>query len=123
MATHLPLAPVREGQDWLLSCAPDPGAAQRAWDAQQLAAIPTGSHWRVAETPLARALEALRRMHLNLHGPVLGNVRSSLTWWLLPPNLADELDDVGGLTVHPAGWELHCPPVTHGYRTEAETTA
>ncbi|MFE9500659.1 hypothetical protein [Streptomyces collinus] len=69
MATHLPLAPVHEGQAWLRSCAPDPDEAQRAWDAQQVAAIPTGPHWGVAETALTRALEALRRMPL--HGPVL----------------------------------------------------
>lgn len=113
MATHLPLAPVREGQAWLLSCAPDPAEVQRAWDAEQLAAIPTGPHWRVAETTLVRSLEALRRLRLNLHGPVLTDTSNRLAWWLLPSGLADELDDVAGLTVHPAGWELHCPPVVH----------
>ncbi|MDI3424235.1 hypothetical protein [Streptomyces luteolus] len=32
-------------------------------------------------------------------------------WWLLPPELGDELDEVPHLTVHPASWRLACPPV------------
>ncbi|MGW0412988.1 hypothetical protein ACWDZX_17055 [Streptomyces collinus] len=111
MALHIPLASVREGQGWLLSCVADPAATQRAWDAQQLATIPTGPHWRAAETALARALKALRRTPQ--HGPVLSEISSSRAWWLLPPTLAEELDDVAGLTVHPPGWKLRCPPVTH----------
>ncbi|MFE1882657.1 hypothetical protein [Streptomyces diastatochromogenes] len=113
MATHIPFAPVREGQAWLLSCAPDPAEVQRAWDAQQLAAIPTGPHWRVAEAALARSLDAIRRLGSKTHGPVLADIPHGLTWWLLPPGLADELDDVAGLTVRPADWALECPPVTH----------
>ncbi|MEU0253291.1 hypothetical protein ABZ299_12445 [Streptomyces sp. NPDC006184] len=113
MATHLSLAPARAGQDWLLSCAPDPAAIQRAWDAGQLAAIPTGPHWLAVEAPLTRSLEAIRRMDAAPHGPVLADTRSALAWWLLPSGLADELDDVAGLTVHPAGWVLECPPVVH----------
>ncbi|MEU1408290.1 hypothetical protein ABZ471_39340 [Streptomyces sp. NPDC005728] len=113
MATHIPLAPVRAGQEWLLSCASDPAATQLAWDAQQLAAIPTGAHWRVAEARLSRSLEAIRRLGSNPHGPVLADIPQGLTWWLLPPGVADELDDVAGLTVHPTGWALKCPPVVH----------
>ncbi|MFJ9822286.1 hypothetical protein ACIRU3_45120 [Streptomyces sp. NPDC101151] len=113
MATHIPLAPVRAGQEWLLSCAPDPIAAQRAWNARELAAIPTGPHWRVAEARLSRSLETIRRLGSNPHGPVLSDISHALSWWLLPSGLADELDDVAGLTVHPAGWVLECPPVVH----------
>ncbi|MFI5978069.1 hypothetical protein [Streptomyces sp. NPDC051452] len=113
MATHLPLASVAAAQDWLLSCIPDPTAAQHAWDAQQLAAISTGTHWRVAEASLALSLAAMRRLGSHPHGPVLADVHRSLSWWLLPPGLCDELDDVAGLTVHPVGWELMCPPFVH----------
>ncbi|MFF9153843.1 hypothetical protein ACF1AB_16620 [Streptomyces sp. NPDC014846] len=113
MAVHIPLAPVREGQAWLLSCAPDPAAVQRAWDAQQLAPIPTGTHWLVGEAQLSRSLDAARRLGSHPVGPVLTDIRTSLAWWLLPAGLANELDDVTGLTVHPPGWELRCPPVVH----------
>ncbi|MEU1409631.1 hypothetical protein ABZ471_46790 [Streptomyces sp. NPDC005728] len=113
MATHVPLAPVRAGQEWLLSCTPDPEATQQAWDAQQLAAIPTGPHWRVAEARLSRSLEAIRHMGSTPHGPVLSDISHALAWWLLPPGLANELDDVAGITVHPAGWALGCPPVVN----------
>lgn len=111
--SRIPLAPARQGQQWLLSCSPDPAAVQRAWDAGQLAAMPTGSHWRVAEAPLPRSLEALRRMDAAPRGPVLADSRRALAWWLLPPDRADELDGVPGITVHPAGWELKCPPVSY----------
>ncbi|MBW8740381.1 MAG: hypothetical protein JF621_25860 [Streptomyces turgidiscabies] len=36
-----------------------------------------------------------------------------VAWWLLPPGLTDELDDIHRLTVRPAGWVLTCPPVLH----------
>lgn len=110
---HIPLAPVREGMDWLLSCAPDPAAVQQAWDAGQLAAIPTGPHWRVAETQLSRSMRALRHLGSTPFGPVLTDIDRTLSWWLLQPSLADELGGTVGVYVHPAGWELHCPPVTH----------
>ncbi|MGW3360545.1 hypothetical protein ACWDFL_35010 [Streptomyces bungoensis] len=55
----------------------------------------------------------MRRIGASPHGPVLAETRRGLAWWLLPPNLADELDDVTTLNVHPAGWELECPPVVH----------
>ncbi|MEU1408860.1 hypothetical protein ABZ471_42480 [Streptomyces sp. NPDC005728] len=113
MPTQFHLAPTRAGQDWLLSCAPDPATIQRAWDTQQLAAIPSGPHWRMAEASLPRTLDAVRRMGSNPHGPVLADTHLGTAWWLLPPGLADELDDVTGLTVHPAGWPLECPPVVH----------
>ncbi|WP_225097047.1 hypothetical protein [Streptomyces sp. CoH27] len=111
MATHVPWASVQEGQDWLLSCTPNPEAVQHAWEAEQLAAIPAGAHLRVAEVTLVRSLEAIRRLGFNPHGPVLADFHDDASWWLLPAGLTDELDDVPGLTVHPAGWELLCPPV------------
>ncbi|MFE0383929.1 hypothetical protein ACFW1F_07565 [Streptomyces bungoensis] len=108
MPTHIYPAPTQAGQDWLLSCTPDQAAVRASWDAQQLAAIPTGPHWRVAEASLHRTLEAIRRIGAAPHGPVLAETRRGLAWWLLPPGITDELDDI---TVHPAGWELQCPSV------------
>ncbi|WP_381562914.1 hypothetical protein [Streptomyces eurythermus] len=113
MATFLPIAPVGEGQAWLLSCAPDPTAVQQTWDAGQLAAIPSGPDWRVAQVELSRSLDALGRLGSIPVGPVLTDIHSSTAWWLLLPDLADQLDDIAGLTVHPASWALECPPVTH----------
>ncbi|SEE69794.1 hypothetical protein SAMN05216532_8607 [Streptomyces sp. 2231.1] len=47
------------------------------------------------------------------HGPVLADTYRCLAWWLLPASLDDELDGLAGITVHPPGWPLHCPPVVH----------
>ncbi|MEU7048062.1 hypothetical protein [Streptomyces eurythermus] len=113
MATFLPIAPVGEGQAWLLSCAPDPAAVQQAWDSGQLAAIPSGPYWRVAQVELSRSLDALGRLGSTPVGPILTDIYSSTAWWFLSLDLTDQLDDIAGLTVHPVGWALECPPVTH----------
>lgn len=101
------------GQDWLLACAPNPADVQRAWDAGQLAEFQAGLHWRVAESPLVPSVEAIGRIGGNRIGPVLADVHRSVAWWLLPPDLTGELDDVHRLTVRPAGWVLKCPPVLY----------
>ncbi|MGW7168234.1 hypothetical protein ACWGH3_23620 [Streptomyces sp. NPDC054884] len=44
-------------------------------------------------------------------GPVLVDVAARRAWWLLPPDLRDELDGVPQLIVHPPGWLLVTPPV------------
>ncbi|MGW6261354.1 hypothetical protein [Streptomyces sp. NPDC055085] len=113
MATQPVLSPRQAGQDWLLACAPDPAAAERAWEADELAAFPTGLHWRVAEAPLRQTMDAITRIGSSRLGPVLADVSSERAWWLLPPELGDELDDVHLLTVHPQGKPLRCPPVLY----------
>ncbi|MEW2254989.1 hypothetical protein [Streptomyces sp. NPDC047869] len=67
----------------------------------------------MAQAPLSSSLEALRRIGGIHHGPVLADTRKALAWWLLPPHLTDDLDDVHRITVHAAGWPLECPPVMH----------
>jgi hypothetical protein len=106
-----PLA--QAGQDWLLSCTASPATVQRAWAAEELAALTTGEHWRVAEAPLLPTVDALKRIGSNRLGPVLADVTVQLAWWLLPTSLGDELDDVRQLTVRPRGWVLKCPPVLY----------
>lgn len=101
------------GQEWLLSCAPDPQPVLRAWDLEQFAEIPTGSHWLIAEAPLVRSVQAIQRIKPHCLGPLLGDVHRDVAWWLLPARLTDELDGVRQITVHPVGWILHCPPVPH----------
>lgn len=101
------------GQAWLLSCAPDPAAVSHAWELEQFASIPAGTHWLVAEAPLVRSVQATRRIPPDRLGPVLGDVHRDIAWWLLPADTAQELDDVRQITIHPAGWILHCPPVVH----------
>lgn len=111
MATPPARALRNAGQEWLLSCALHPADAQHAWDTETFAEIPAGPYWRVAEAPLTRSVEAIHRIGPDRLGPVLGDVYREVAWWLLPPGVADELDDVRGVTVHPAGWVLRCPPV------------
>lgn len=101
------------GQDWLLSWAPDPDAARRAWELEQFAAIPTGPHWLIAEAPLTRSVEAIRRIKSDRLGPVLADVHREVAWWLVPTDRAQELDDVRQIMVHPPGWTIHCPPVLY----------
>src|SRR3546814_1408645 len=68
-------------------------------DAEELAEFPTGPHWRVAEAPLLRSVEAVARIGGDRVGPVLADIHRDVAWWLLPPDLTDELDDMGRLTV------------------------
>lgn len=114
----LPTAASRHqaGQTWLLACAPDPAQAESEWDLDEFAAIPSGPHWRIAEAPLVASVSAIQRIGPDRIGPILGDVYSDIAWWLLPPDLGDDLDDVRPLKVHPAGWLLHCPPVLHSVR-------
>jgi hypothetical protein len=104
------------GQDWLLSCADDPASTQQAWDAEDLAPFLTGLYWRAAEAPLMQSMAAIRRIGSDRLGPVLADVTAERAWWLLPPGLGDELDDVRLLTVQPRGWTLRCPPVLYSVR-------
>ncbi|MFI9339950.1 hypothetical protein ACIG0D_01540 [Streptomyces sp. NPDC052773] len=99
------------GQAWLLSCTNQPAHVQRAWDTEQLAPFTTGRHWRAAEAPLLPSIHAMRRIGSDRLGPVLADVEIDRAWWLLPPGLGDELDDVRQLTVRPDGWVLKCPPL------------
>lgn len=99
------------GQEWLLSCTPHRADTQRAWDDDTFAEIPTGPYWRVAEAPLTRSVQAIQRIGADRIGPVLADVYRDVAWWLLPPDLADDLDDIPRITVRPAGWVLKSPPV------------
>ncbi|MFE2703527.1 hypothetical protein [Streptomyces mirabilis] len=113
MATQPALFLRQAGQDWLLSCADQPDAMERAWDAEDLAPFPTGLHWKAAETPLRESMNVLKHIGPDRRGPMLADVTAGRAWWLLPPNLGIELDDVHRLTVHPRGWLLRCPPVLY----------
>lgn len=104
---------LQAGQDWLLSCCPSPTRVARAWAAEELARIPIGVRWLVAEGPLLRSVAAMKRVGAERLGPVLADVFSERVWWLLPPDVGDELDDVHQLTVRPSGWLLACPPVLY----------
>lgn len=113
MATPPRLTKAHAGQDWLLSCAPDPAQIRRAWELEEFADFLTGPHWRVAETPLVDALATIARISGERLGPVLADVHRNVAWWLLPADVGDELDDVRRIVVHPAGWVLRCPPVLY----------
>ncbi|MFF2385168.1 hypothetical protein [Streptomyces sp. NPDC058108] len=104
------------GQDWLLSCADSPAEIRALWDADELGAIHSGGHWMVAETSLTYAMDTLKRITPDRRGPVLSDVTQGIAWWLLPPALGDELDDVRTITIRPRGWVLRCPPVLYPVR-------
>ncbi|MFJ8803026.1 hypothetical protein [Streptomyces sp. NPDC102487] len=116
MALH-PAPYVRQaGQDWLLSCADTPAEIRALWDADELGNFPSGAHWTVGETSLSRTMDAIKSVPAQRRGPVLADCLQGIAWWLLPPALADELDDVHALTVRPCGWILRCPPVLYPVR-------
>ncbi|MGW1271135.1 hypothetical protein [Streptomyces sp. NPDC002491] len=101
------------GQDWLLACTRNPSDVRRLWAAEELAPIPSGEHWRVAEGPLLPSLGAMTNLGSRRLGPVLVDVAAARAWWLLPVNLSDELDGVPQLTVQLVGISLVTPPVLY----------
>lgn len=101
------------GEDWLLACADRPTDVRLAWAADELGRFRTGEHWRAAEVPLLRSLDAMQRIGSKRCGPVLADTALEAAWWLLPPVLGDDLDDIRGITIRPAGWVLACPPVVY----------
>ncbi|WP_405585314.1 hypothetical protein [Streptomyces sp. NBC_01092] len=113
MATKHALPSRQKGQDWLLSCTSEPTEVHRLWSAEELAPFRSGAHWRVAEAPLLPSVHAMKRIGSQRLGPVLADVEADRAWWLLPPTLGDELDDVRQLTVRRPGWVLRCPPVLY----------
>jgi hypothetical protein len=70
----------------------------------------------VAEAALAHSMDAIKRIGVPRLGPVLADVSQGIAWWLLPPTLGDELDDVRTITLRPRGWVLRCPPVLYPVR-------
>ncbi|MFF4557692.1 hypothetical protein [Streptomyces sp. NPDC001422] len=111
------------GQDWLLSCADTPAEIRALWDADELGNFPSGGHWIVGETYPARTMQAVKGIPAQRRGLVLADCHQGIAWWLLPPALTDELDDVHALTVRPRGWILHCPPALYPVRGECGSNA
>lgn len=97
------------GRDWLASAHPTPENVHRAWSVGELALIPTGRLWLAAQAPLPRTVAAMQRIPPEQLGPVLAYPEAERAWWLIPPDTADQLDDVARLTVHPPEWPLYCP--------------
>ncbi|MFD9422331.1 MULTISPECIES: hypothetical protein [unclassified Streptomyces] len=102
------------GTDWLATCAPDPAFVRRRWAGAQLAPIPVGRSWLVAETTLTRTMDAMERVGSDRLGPVLVHPEADLAWWLVPLDGDQELADVGVLTIRTEPWTLLCPPA-HEY--------
>ncbi|MEU2584505.1 hypothetical protein ABZ612_16415 [Streptomyces avermitilis] len=67
----------------------------------------------MAEAPLLSSVEAMKRIGGARLGPVLADVASERAWWLLPPDLGDQLDDVRQVIVRPRDWTFRCPPVLY----------
>ncbi|WP_369271649.1 hypothetical protein AB5J55_17885 [Streptomyces sp. R11] len=98
------------GDTWLANCCPHPNLVRDVWDAKTLAPIPSGEEWLVAEARLTSGYPKLVRIRAEQRGPVLADQLMDALWWLVPLDAAEELADVRGLVVKPAGWCLDCPP-------------
>ncbi|WP_328439395.1 hypothetical protein OHA71_23950 [Streptomyces sp. NBC_00444] len=111
MAQPMRFAAVYEAGDaWLADCSAHPALVRGAWMLDYVAPIASGKSWLVAETRLISAMPALNRIREAHRGPVLGDAEVDKAWWLVPLDADEELADVRSITVHPAGWALHCPP-------------
>ncbi|GAA2945853.1 MULTISPECIES: hypothetical protein [Streptomyces] len=102
------------GTDWLAQCAPDPARAHRRWASDELAPIPAGLHWLVAEADLMRSITAMQRVGSRRLGPVLVHPETHRAWWLVPLGADEEFADIQALTVRLGPWTLNCPPA-HAY--------
>ena len=70
------------GQDWLLGCTRNPTDVRRAWGSEELARIPSGEYWQVAEALLMPSLRAMKHLGTRHLGPVLADVAAGRAWWL-----------------------------------------
>ncbi|MCT7353611.1 hypothetical protein N4P33_15725 [Streptomyces sp. 15-116A] len=98
------------GDAWLADCHAHPATVWKAWHADTLAPIVSGTRWLVAESTVTRGLPAASRIRDQQRGPVLIDPYRDRSWWLVPLEAAAELDDVRQVTVKPPGWILRCPP-------------
>ncbi|MGW8377937.1 hypothetical protein [Streptomyces sp. ODS28] len=99
------------GAIWLAGFTGDPGSAFVRWQRGELARIPSGRGWLVAEAPLMHSIRAMGRLSPSGKlGPVLGHAEADRAWWLLPLDAEHHLAHLAGqLTVHTPGWPLPCP--------------
>lgn len=98
------------GDTWLAACASRPELVREAWDLDALAPIASGEKWLAVEVGFVAAVRAMRQIGAERLGPILADAGVDLTWWLIPPDAADELADIRQATVRPKGEPLHCPP-------------
>jgi hypothetical protein len=98
------------GNAWLADCHARPAAVHQAWNTEVLAPIPSGGRWLAAEARLVTVLRALYRIREEQRGPVLADPEHDRAWVLVPLAAAEDLADLGRVTVQPAGWMLRCPP-------------
>ncbi|MET7453945.1 hypothetical protein ABZT03_19090 [Streptomyces sp. NPDC005574] len=99
------------GDSWLADCSAHPDLVRQVWDAERLAPLVCGTRWLVAESRITTGMPAVMRIREDQRGPVLADGELDKAWWLVPLDAAAELAGVRQLTVHPAGWSLHCPPM------------
>ncbi|WP_216588530.1 hypothetical protein [Streptomyces brasiliscabiei] len=98
------------GDAWLADCSAHPDLVRKAWNFEALAPIKTGSKWLAVEVGFVATAEAMKRIGTARLGPVLADPGLDLTWWLIPPDTADDLADVRQAAVEPEGTPLLCPP-------------
>ncbi|EKX69209.1 hypothetical protein PV416_40880 [Streptomyces ipomoeae] len=108
---HLRFAEMYEaGDSWLAGCSPHPDLVRQAWILEALAPIATGEKWLAVEVAFVATVRAMKRIGTPQLGPVLADPGLDLTWWLIPPDTADELVGIKQAIVQPKGEPLHCPP-------------
>ncbi|MFJ8047797.1 hypothetical protein [Streptomyces luteogriseus] len=99
------------GDSWLAGGSMHPALVREAWSLDALAPIRSGRAWLAAEAPLVASVQAHDRIPSERRGPVIADPTLDTAWWLVPLDAAAELADLRTVTVQPAGWPLHCPPV------------
>ncbi|MEV7004348.1 hypothetical protein AB0N62_43035 [Streptomyces sp. NPDC093982] len=98
------------GDAWLANSCAHPNLVRDVWAADMLARSPparSGSSPRHGSAP---GYPRLARIRSEQRGPVLADPVMDALLWLVSLHAAEELADVRGLVVKPAGWSLHCPP-------------
>lgn len=98
------------GDAWLADCSAHPDLVRQAWGVEALAPITTGKRWPAAEVRLVATISAMQRIGAARLGPILADPGVDSSWWLIPPDAADDLAGIRQATVQPAGWPLLCPP-------------
>nr|WP_119590281.1 hypothetical protein [Streptomyces scabiei] len=98
------------GDAWLADCSAHPDLVRQAWDIEALAPIRSGGKWLAVEVGFVATATVMQRIGAARLGPILADPGLDQTWWLIPPDTADELADIRQARVRPEGWPLQCPP-------------
>ncbi|MGW8379089.1 hypothetical protein [Streptomyces sp. ODS28] len=99
------------GTAWLAHCSPSPTTTHTTWTRGELAPIPGGRTWAVAELGTLTSIELMRSLPDEAAlGPVLSHAESDRAWWLVTQHGSDELARVAPWAAVEVQNPLYCPP-------------